>query len=59
MLQDWLGDPAVAERIKQQHPIGRFAQADEIARAVLFLASNDASFIVGHPLLVDGGVTAT
>jgi len=35
MLQDWLGDPAVAERIKQQHPIGRFAQADEIARAVL------------------------
>jgi len=59
MLQDWLGDPAVVERIKQQHPIGRFAQADEIARAVLFLASNDASFIVGHPLLVDGGLTAT
>ena len=59
MLQDWLDDPAVAERIKQQHPIGRFAQADEIARAVLFLASNDASFIVGHPLLVDGGLTAT
>ena len=59
MLQDWLHDPVVVEGIKKQHPIGRWAQPEEIASAVLFLASSEASFIVGHPLLVDGGLTAT
>jgi NAD(P)-dependent dehydrogenase (short-subunit alcohol dehydrogenase family) len=59
MLQDWLHDPVVVEGIKKQHPIGRWAQPEEIASAVLFLASSEASFIVGHPLLVDGGITAT
>lgn len=39
-------------------PLGRFAHAEEIARAVLFLASDEASFITGHTLLVDGGNTA-
>lgn len=39
-------------------PLGRFAYAEEIARAVLFLASDEASFITGHTLLVDGGNTA-
>jgi NAD(P)-dependent dehydrogenase (short-subunit alcohol dehydrogenase family) len=59
MLQDWLHDPVVVEGIKKQHPIGRWAQPEEIASAVLFLASSEASFIVGHPLLVDGGISAT
>jgi NAD(P)-dependent dehydrogenase (short-subunit alcohol dehydrogenase family) len=40
------------------HPIGRIAEPMEIARPVLFLASEDASFIVGADVMVDGGYTA-
>jgi len=39
-------------------PLGRIGRPEEIARAVLFLASEDASFMTGSPLIVDGGGTA-
>jgi NAD(P)-dependent dehydrogenase (short-subunit alcohol dehydrogenase family) len=39
-------------------PMGRFGEADEVARAALFLASDDASFVTGHTLAVDGGYLA-
>jgi NAD(P)-dependent dehydrogenase (short-subunit alcohol dehydrogenase family) len=39
-------------------PMGRFGKPEEIAKAVLFLASEDSSFVTGHLLLVDGGNTA-
>ena len=39
------------------HPMGRIATADEVANAVLFLASDEASFITGAALAVDGGLT--
>jgi NAD(P)-dependent dehydrogenase (short-subunit alcohol dehydrogenase family) len=40
------------------HPIGRIAQPEEIAHAILFLASDEASFVTGASLAVDGGYTA-
>ena len=39
-------------------PMGRFGKPEEIAKAVLYLASDDSSFVTGHLLLVDGGNTA-
>jgi NAD(P)-dependent dehydrogenase (short-subunit alcohol dehydrogenase family) len=43
----------------RQTPIGRAARADEIAKAVLFLVSDDASFVTGAGLVIDGGWTET
>ena len=51
-------DPKVEEFILSRHPIGRIAEPEEIGRAVLFLASEDAFFVVGQALAVDGGLTA-
>lgn len=46
------------ERYIAAHPIGRLGRAEEIAQAIRFLASDDASFVAGASLLVDGGYTA-
>lgn len=43
---------------KQRHPIGRIGKPEEVARAALFLASDDSSFVTGTLLFVDGGWTA-
>ena len=48
----------VQDQIKQRIPMGRFGKPEEIAKAALFLASDDASFITGACLPVDGGYTA-
>ncbi|MBI4861447.1 MAG: SDR family oxidoreductase, partial [Candidatus Riflebacteria bacterium] len=43
--------------LEERTPLGRFASAEEIAAAFAFLASDDAAFVTGHVLSVDGGLT--
>ncbi|GAA0417444.1 MAG: SDR family NAD(P)-dependent oxidoreductase [Bacillota bacterium] len=50
--------PEVKDHLVSLHPMGRLGKAEEVAKSVLFLASDDASFIAGTTLLVDGGYTA-
>jgi len=58
LLAELLGDPEWARRRLVHIPMGRPGRADEVARAALFLASDDASFITGTALVIDGGISA-
>ncbi|MCI0477957.1 MAG: SDR family oxidoreductase [Anaerolineales bacterium] len=55
LSEDLLANAAFADEYRKKIPLGRFASADEVAGAFLFLASDDASFITGTTLVVDGG----
>lgn len=61
MFDSVMGMELVAEfreKIKDQHKLGRFGKPEEIAGCALFLASDDASFVSGQAIAVDGGFTA-
>jgi NAD(P)-dependent dehydrogenase (short-subunit alcohol dehydrogenase family) len=58
LLQElFASDPAKAARRLVHIPMGRFAEAGEIARAALFLASDDSSYVTASTFLVDGGIS--
>ena len=51
-------DKQLIEHLKSITPIGRIGDPQEIANAVVWLLSDNASFVLGHTLLVDGGVVS-
>lgn len=51
-------DPGIEKKLKASHPMGRFAEAAEVAQAALWLCSDMASYVNGHEMVVDGGFTA-
>jgi glucose 1-dehydrogenase len=53
----WVDDPVKAAMVAQHIPLGRAATADEIAGVCAFLASDDAAYITGQTIFVDGGLT--
>jgi NAD(P)-dependent dehydrogenase (short-subunit alcohol dehydrogenase family) len=53
------GEPeAFMQRLRDAHPVGRVAEPAEIAPLFLFLASDQARFVTGAVLMIDGGYTA-
>jgi NAD(P)-dependent dehydrogenase (short-subunit alcohol dehydrogenase family) len=53
-----MADPAWRARMITRYPLGRFGHVDDVAAAILYLASDEASFVTGVALPVDGGYTA-
>jgi NAD(P)-dependent dehydrogenase (short-subunit alcohol dehydrogenase family) len=57
-MEEMGGEAAVRHLFEDKHPLGRIASPHEIAQAVLYLASDDAAFVTGAALPIDGGLTA-
>ena len=58
MIQDSLSDPAQMELRMQRLPMGRVGKPEEVAYGVIYLASDESSFVTGSELVIDGGTTA-
>ena len=58
MTAGYFDKPDIVASLKKAHPAGRWAQPEEIARLMLFLASEDADFITGATIPIDGGFAA-
>ncbi len=55
MIERLRTDPVLGDALATMHPMGRMGRPEEIAAAVVWLCSDDASFVTGHTLVVDGG----
>ena len=56
-INDWVNDPEELANVNEFIPMGRVGKPEEMAMATLFLASDDAAYITGQTLFVDGGLT--
>ena len=56
-IQTWVDDPEAKQVVRDHIPMGRIAEAEEIARMIAFLASDDAAYVTGQTLFADGGLT--
>ena len=57
--QALVDDPAFTEWLEKRTPAGRWGTVDELVGAAVFLMSDGATFVNGHTLYVDGGITAS
>ena len=51
-------DPARRAKMEAKVPMGRYGQPEEIAQAILYLASDESAFVTGSEVVVDGGMTS-
>jgi meso-butanediol dehydrogenase/(S,S)-butanediol dehydrogenase/diacetyl reductase len=58
MTESYFDKPDILEGLKRAHPAGRWAQPQEIANLILFLASSEADFVTGATFTIDGGFAA-
>jgi NAD(P)-dependent dehydrogenase (short-subunit alcohol dehydrogenase family) len=58
MMRDVFGDPAMREERRNPIPLRRIGRAEDVAYGALYLASDEASFVTGAELVIDGGITA-
>ncbi len=56
--RSFMRDDRIARKVLKMHPIGRLGSPEEVADAVMWMASDQSSFMTGHALVLDGGVTA-
>ena len=59
MTEDMFSDEEAMKQFRERIPLGRYCEPEEVAAVVAFLASDDASFITGAMIAVDGGVSAS
>ena len=58
MLSEITNNSDLLKKYQEKIPLGRLGRPEEVAHAVLFLASDEASFITGTELIIDGGMLA-
>jgi NAD(P)-dependent dehydrogenase (short-subunit alcohol dehydrogenase family) len=58
IIAPYMTDAVVRERFNSKVPLGRIGQPTDVASLVLFLASEESSWITGSAMVIDGGITA-